>query len=84
MNKLNYILLILISFALTSCASNKESADKIKNNLKEINVEEIKKEGLASTSSIYKEGPSLITQLNHEESCLPHPLKLVSQISLLQ
>ena len=59
MNKLNYIFLILISFALTSCASNKESADKIKNNLKEINVEEIKKEGLASTSSIYKEGPSI-------------------------
>ena len=59
MNKLNYIFLILISFALTSCASNKESADKIKKNLKEINVEEIKKEGLASTSSIYKEGPSI-------------------------
>jgi len=56
MNKLNYIFLILISFALTSCASNKGNTGKIN---KDLNIEEIKRDGLTSVINTYNEGPNI-------------------------
>ena len=56
MNKLNYIALILIALILTSCTSFKSNTGKIK---KEINIEDIKREGLTTVTNTFNEGPNI-------------------------
>ena len=56
MNKLNYIALILIALILTSCTSFKGNTGKIK---KEINIEDIKREGLTTVTNTFNEGPNI-------------------------
>ena len=56
MNKLNYIALILIALILTSCTSYKGNTGKIK---KEINIEDIKREGLTTVTNTFNEGPNI-------------------------
>jgi len=56
MNKLNYIALILIALILTSCTSFKGNTGKIK---KEINIEDIKREGLTTVTNTFNGGPNI-------------------------
>ena len=56
MNKLNYIAIILIALILTSCTSFKGNTGKIK---KEINIEDIKREGLTTVTNTFNEGPNI-------------------------
>ena len=56
MNKLNYIALILIALILTSCTSYKGNTGKVK---KEINIEDIKREGLTTVTNTFNEGPNI-------------------------
>ena len=56
MTSFKYLSLILIALFFTSCTSFKGNTGKVK---KDINIEEIKREGLTTVTNTFNEGPNI-------------------------